>query len=75
MRSWGEWGNELHYAMHGIDVQNEVWKINGLRHVVDFSVSHRNQPVGLRETALIPLMTIHWDLNMGHRPFGQIGVR
>ena len=68
MRSWGEWGNELHYAMHGdYDVQNEVWKINGLRHVVDFSVSHRKvNRLDSEHTALIPLIDYSLvDLNMG----------
>ena len=72
MRSWGEWGNELHYTMHGdYDVQNEVWKINGMRHVVDFSVSHRKvNRLDSENTALIPLIDYSLvDLNMGPTAF------
>lgn len=68
MRSWGEWGNDLHYAMHGdFDIQNEVWEINGLRHILDFSVTHRKiNRLDSERTALIPLIDNSLiDLNMG----------
>lgn len=68
MRSWGEWGNDLHYAMHGdYDIQNEIWKINGLRHILDFSISHRKiNQLDSERAALIPLIDNSLiDLNMG----------
>ena len=68
MRSWGEWGNEFRYSMHGdYDLQNEVWKINGLRHIVDFSFSHRKiNRLDSEQTALIPMIDNSLeDLNIG----------
>ena len=68
MQSWGEWGNDLHYSMHGdYDIQNEVWNINGLRHILNFSISHRKvNRLDSERTALIPLLDYSLiDLNMG----------
>ena len=57
-RSWGEWGNELHYTIHGdYAVQSKTWKINGLRHVADLSISHRKiNRLDAENNSLIPLI-------------------
>ena len=68
MRSWGEWGNDLHYALHGdYDLENEIWEINGLRHILDFSISHRKiKRLDSERSSLIPLIDDSLiDLNMG----------
>jgi hypothetical protein len=67
-RSWGEWGNELHYTIHGdYALQNETWKINGLRHVADLSISHRKvNRLDSENNSLIPLIDRSlFDLNLG----------
>ena len=41
-RSFGEWGNEIRYEVFGdYNWVNSTWKIDQIRHVMDFSLSHR----------------------------------
>jgi hypothetical protein len=67
-RSWGELGNEIHYTLHGdYALQNETWKIDGLRHVADLSISHRKvNRLDSENSSLIPLIDRSlFDLNLG----------
>ncbi|HAE11290.1 MAG TPA: hypothetical protein DCG39_06560 [Opitutae bacterium] len=67
-RTWGEWGNDLNYVTHGdYDLQNETWGINGLRHVMDFSLSHRKlNRLDSENLSLIPAIDRSIiDLNLG----------
>ena len=67
-RSWGELGNEIHYTLHGdYALQNETWKIDGLRHVTDLSISHRKvNRLDSENSSLIPLIDRSlFDLNLG----------
>ena len=67
-RSWGEWGNEIHYSLHGDYAwQNETWKVNDLRHVMDLSISHRKvNRLDSENTSSIPLIDRSlFDLNLG----------
>ena len=68
MTSWGEWGNDIHYLLHGdYDLRNETWKINGIRHLLDFSISHRRVTrLDSERSSLIPLIDAPLvDLNLG----------
>ncbi|MBT3668457.1 MAG: LPS-assembly protein LptD [Opitutae bacterium] len=41
-RSFGEWGNEIRYELTGdYDWKNPTWKIDQVRHIMGFSISHR----------------------------------
>ena len=59
-RSFGELGNELRYHLTGdYDWNDKTWKIDQIRHVIGFSLSHRkvNRLESTRES-IIPLIDV-----------------
>ena len=66
-RSFGEWGNELRYQLTGdYDIKNELWKIDQLRHVIGFSLSHRkvNRLESTRESSIPQIDVPFEQINM-----------
>ena len=66
-RSFGEWGNELRYQLTGdYDIKNELWKIDQLRHVIGFSLSHRkvNRLESTRESSIPQIDVPFRQINM-----------
>lgn len=55
-RSMGEWGNELRYEMYGdYNWKNATWKIDQIRHVIGFSITHRKvSRISARQESSIP---------------------
>jgi LPS-assembly protein len=67
-RSFGEWGNELRYELAGdYDWENPTWKIDQIRHIIGFSISHRKtRRLSHSNELLIPKIDEPFaDLNLG----------
>ena len=67
-RSFAEWGNELRYELLGdYDWKNATWKIDQIRHIMGFSIAHRNtKRIHQSEESLIPKIDQPiYNLNLG----------
>ena len=67
-RSFGEWGNEIRYELTGnYNWKNPTWKIDQVRHVMGFSISHRKtKRLSQNRESLIPLIDDPFtNLNLG----------
>ena len=67
-RSFGEWGNEIRYELSGdYDWKNSTWKIDQIRHIMGFSISHRKtRRLSQSKEILIPKIDEPFaDLNLG----------
>ena len=66
-RQYGEWGNELSLLLVGdYGIQNDVWQINGIRHLSKFSLKHRRLTLlSSKNTDNIPIIDHPFiDLNL-----------
>ena len=59
-RQYGEWGNELSLLFAGdYGIQNDIWQINGIRHLSKFSLKHRRLTLlSSKNTVISLLLTI-----------------
>ena len=67
-RSWGELGNDLRYEVYGdYNWKNATWKIDQIRHIMGFSISHRKvNRLSANRESLIPQIDI---------PFAELNLR
>ena len=67
-RSWNELGNELRYEIYGdYNWKNATWKIDEIRHIMGFSISHRKvNRISASRESLIPKID---------DPFAELNLR